>query len=550
MNSALWFLTWKLYSRSLKQWFIRLRQPGRLVGTACLGAALWSLYAFRHSDFISGLIRTTPLSVVVAFAFFLSIARGLLHRGLRFDPPDVEFVCSGPFTERSILLFRLLPSYVASVLTSVFVYLFLSDQFLRPVLASVCVGLVQVLSAHLTTLASLWAGTLTVDSLRAVRRGLWSLGVIGILILFRSIVQTEGRETVRSPWESLLVNVGAWPMMNASSLLEFSSRMGSQSAGLQQSVLIGGEGLTLWILGCVLLLSVGGTFSRIMSVRGSLFLPSLNPLPVAGSGQSHQRELSRFGGSLIPNQWLKRDCFVGWLAIFWKNMICVRRSTPRLLMALFYSLLVVLPWLSIFLLMRQSNSFDPWAVNGALPLSLAALPLILQTTVPFDFRLDGHQLIQVKRLPLGSLQTVLGVVAVPISMSVLFQYAALLVFLPIVPFDPGILLAMVLGFPAVSVGVSVVWNLHYLLFAMQRYSGQGKAKKRTTVGALLVAGIAFAVFFPSCWLLHRLVNVSGVSGMLSAFIALITQYLIDGLLIWMLVRVYERASFASGEEGR
>ncbi len=109
---------------------------------------------------------------------------------------------------------------------------------------------------------------------------------------------------------------------------------------------------------------------------------------------------------------------------------------------------------------------------------------------------------------------------------------------------------MVLGFPSVSIGVNVVWNLHYLLFAVQRFSSLGKPKNRTTIGALFVAGIAFAVFFPSCWLLHFLVYEIGTPSVMAAFLALGVQYGIDGLLIWILALVYGRCSVLNREDRR
>ncbi len=419
MNAALWFLTRHLFLRGLKQWLIRLSQPGRLIGVCCLMGALWSLYVFRNADFIRDLIQSTPLSVVIVLAVFLSVARGLTQRGLRFDPPDIEFVCCGPFTERSILLFRMIPSYGASLLSGLLVYLFFGDQFQRPVLASVCVFLVHVLSVHLTMLACLYAGTIPESSLRVLRRALWAVGLVTAYVFFRSVV-LSGSERVaeRSPVGSFVVDVGALPMMSVSGLVDSSLQLASASELLGRSVLVKRDAMLIWGLLGILAMFIGASFRQIMGLRGVLFESSVAPVSERRSVSSkpHQGR----GGFPIINQWIGDACFSGSMALVWKNLICARRSIPRLLLALFYTAIVVLPWLSIFLMMRQSGSFDPWAVNGALPLTLAALPLILQTTVPFDFRLDGHQLSQLKVLPFSGIRAVLGIIAVPVGICVFF----------------------------------------------------------------------------------------------------------------------------------
>ena len=41
-----------------------------------------------------------------------SLIKGFWQRGLVFEPPDIEFLFTSPFTQRQIVCYRLLPNYL------------------------------------------------------------------------------------------------------------------------------------------------------------------------------------------------------------------------------------------------------------------------------------------------------------------------------------------------------------------------------------------------------------------------------------------------------
>ena len=504
------------------------------MGVTLLLCGLWFLYRVRDSRFVSDLVASTPLSLVLSLAVFVSVLRGLMQRGLRFDPSDVEYLFGGPFSERALLIYRLVPSYLSACCVGLLIFVFFRDHFGKPFLSTACLIMLHVLSIHLTTIASLFAGTLSESERSRLRKGFCFLGGAILLIIIRSQLIESGSVTNEvSPWRGAIRETGFWFLSDPGASARWALRLAESATSLTTVIAIPKPEMMLFVGSLVLMSLTLWSLSLLMRFRSAIIEPN-----VAGAtGLSGRVRFQSAGGSR----------FRGAKALVWKNLVCVRRSVPSLLLALGGTLLVTVPWLLILLMMHRAESFDPWAVNGALPLTLAALPLLLQTTMPFDFRLDGHQLSLLKRFPLGDISLVLGVLGVPVALCVGFQYLGLSLFLWMAPFDWGILIAMVLGFPAVSLGVAAVWNLHYLLFAVQRFGNVGRPTHRSTIGALIVVGIAFGVFFPSCWLLHVLIHRFDMPGVPAAFAALFLQYAVDVLLVYLLAKIYSRSNVIGGQ---
>jgi hypothetical protein len=543
MNTALGFLFYRLSGRRFVRWLNSLRHPGRLLGLVSCVAGFGLLFRFRDADFVQELVKSTPMGLVIALAGFVSLIRGLMQKGIPFDPPDMEYLCCGPFSHRAVLFYRLLPSYLSAVFFAILIYCLLGDGVRNPLLTSACVFLAHLLSIHLTIKVSLYAGSLSQSTLGKLRRALWAVGLVGIYLVIRTGVKGDGAPVSdHSSLRNIVAESGLWLTMDPSVLTRAILERPADSSLLLSALLIPTSSLVLigagFLLGSLVLWSA----SLLMAPQLALYEPSLrrpdgHEVRVFRKGES--KTSSRLGLSARVVEWLVvRGFFNGALSVVWKNLLCARRSLPSLLVALAYTLVVVVPWLLLVLVMGQAGSYDEWAVNGAIPLTLAALPLLLQTALPFDFRLDGPRLAELKNLPFSSFQAVISVIAVPTLLCVGFQVFGLALLVPFTPFSLGTLIAMVFGFPAVAVGVNVVWNLQYLLFAVRKTSGVSKPEKRSTFGALFVLGLAFGVFFPSCWLLHQLVMEYGMPGPVAALISVSIQWVIDGFLLWGLARVY------------
>ena len=525
------------------RWLNSLRHPGRLLGLVACVVGFGLLFRYRDADFVQELAESTPLGLVVALAVFVSLIRGLLQKGVPFDPPDMEYLCCGPFSHRAVLFYRLLPSYLSACCFAFLLYCLLGNRVPNPLLTSVCVFLAHLLSIHLTIKVSLYAGSLSESTLGKLRRALWVVGLVGIYLVIRLGTASDGvLVSDHSSLRNIVAESGLWLTMDPSILTRAILERPAESPLLLSALLIPTSSLVLTGVGLLLGSFVLWSGSILMAPQLALYEPSLrrpegNEAKLLRAGES--KTSIRLGLSARVMEWLVvRGCFNGALSVVWKNLICARRSLPSLLVALAYTLVVVVPWLLLVLVMRQAGSFDDWVVNGAIPLTLAALPLLLQTALPFDFRLDGPRLAEFKNLPFSSFRAVICVIAVPTLLCFGFQVFSLAFLFPFTPFSLGTLIAMLLGFPAVAVGVNAIWNLQYLLFAAHQTSGVGKPEKRSVFGSLFVLGLAFGVFFPSCWLLHRLVIEYGIPGPVAALISVSIQWVINGFLLGGLARVY------------
>src|SRR5262249_44318196 len=99
MNHALAYLWFSLLKRKAARFIWNLRRPTTLLGFASLLFFLAVLFHFRHEKFFAEFVRPGSLAGGVLLMLGGSLFKGFLQRGLVFEPPDVEFLFTGPFTQ-------------------------------------------------------------------------------------------------------------------------------------------------------------------------------------------------------------------------------------------------------------------------------------------------------------------------------------------------------------------------------------------------------------------------------------------------------------------
>src|SRR5208282_4819673 len=90
-----------------------------------------------------------------------SLFTGFLQHGLPFDPPDIEFVFTSPFTRRQIILYRLLPQYLYSCVQGIVFAALFAPHLQHPLLMAFGATFFQITCFHLSTGAAVFAGTLS-----------------------------------------------------------------------------------------------------------------------------------------------------------------------------------------------------------------------------------------------------------------------------------------------------------------------------------------------------------------------------------------------------
>jgi hypothetical protein len=144
MNQALTYLWLVLLKRKVLHCCQSLRRPTTLLGFAAVVFLVGCLFHYRRLEVFAQLVR--PASLVGGALLMLggSLFKGFLQRGLVFEPPDLEFLFTSPFTQRQIVFYRLLPNYLFALIQgSIFLAIFKS-HLAHPVLAALCLVFFQV----------------------------------------------------------------------------------------------------------------------------------------------------------------------------------------------------------------------------------------------------------------------------------------------------------------------------------------------------------------------------------------------------------------------
>ena len=161
MNYALVYLWIALLKRRTLHFLRGLRRPTTLIGFAALAFFLFCLFHFRREEWRSQLVRPEVLIGGALVMLGGSLFKGFLQRGLVFEPPDVQFLFTSPFTQPQIVFYRLLPGYLfAAVQSLVFLALF-APHLKHPVLTSTCLMLLQIACFHIASGAAIFAGTIS-----------------------------------------------------------------------------------------------------------------------------------------------------------------------------------------------------------------------------------------------------------------------------------------------------------------------------------------------------------------------------------------------------
>ena len=523
------------------------RRPTTLIGFAAVVFLLGILFRHRNSELFAALVRWESMCGAALIMVCGSLFKGFLERGLPFDPPDVDFLFNGPFTQRQIVFYRLLPGYLYAVIQSA-VFLALFQQHLKfPMLTSIGVAFFQVCCFHLSAWAAIFGGSLSEATHYRLR---WMLLGSYLLLITLYLRMVWGVKIIPAFLSSQLAQLLFYPAVTITDV-------GTSAAAKQWTVRLVGQGKfqeqlywepILWLI----LLVAGASFSLwlLLRLKANIFETSL----ATTARVAERRERVRRGRSLtIVEAGLQSvrlpelSMFRGAGSIIWKNLVVASRSRRALALAAGFTLvytgfLVGLRWMMHdFMLQggslpaRQVRDFDLALVG-----MMGFLAFLLQRAFPFDFRREGDHLVSLRTLPVSPLGLALAQITVPTVFCVAFQALGVLTLMIFARFEWFVLVPLLLGFPAVALALNGVWNLHYLL-AGAKHAGR-KARAASPVAMVLIVALSFLVFYPAGWVALQVGrNTFGPYSEMVAFaVWLVTQYLIDFLVLLVLAQLFQR----------
>jgi hypothetical protein len=547
MNNALGYLWFTLLKRRTISFIRSLRRPATLVGFAAVVALLGFAFYFRQHKEVGHLVEPRTLVGGALIMLCGSLFKGFLQRGLVFDPPDIDFLFTSPFTQRQIIFYRLFSSYFFSVIQGL-VFLALFEGHLRHgVLTACCVTLFQIVCFHLSTAAAIYGGAIP-ESLHERLR--WMLLATFLFLTALYLRVAWGLRLVPSWFGSPFSGLLFYPAVtlpdiaNSVAWHRWAVRWSGSShvpiAQLWEQLLYLGGFLTgalfsLWLL---------------LKLKGNIFEPALAPSARRAERHSRLRQgrkLNEDGcGQWVSARLPRARIFGGVGAIVWKNLIVARRSKRELLWVSGFAFIYTgftFALLYLYHHFAKKAGVTPAASEAegfhvGIATFLAGLTFFLQRMVPFDFRRDGHHLERFRTLPVTSFGLALAELSVPTGICLALQAPCILALVWYSNFPAAMLLLIVAAYPAVVLALNSVWNLHYLLAAAKRASGESI----TAVGNLIVVALSFLVFYPASWTMfwigrHQPEN-SSVQLPLAAGLAV--QYGIDMLMILLLARLFQR----------
>ncbi len=550
-TTALFYLARVLLKRRALRAWRALRRPTTLVGFLAVLVFFAVIFRFRHEAFYGQLVRRESLIGLALIMLGGSLFSGFLQRGLGFELPDLQFLFTSPFTQRQIVLYRLLPNYAFAVIQGLLVVAVFAPHLEHPCLATVCLILFQVACFHVSTAAAIFAGAISPGlhyRLRCLMLGFFFITSALYLRLAWDVPIVP--RCAASPLAQLLFYPAlTLPDLSAAPELH----RWSLKLGFAHSAPIGEIGEPLFmaagLAGAALV-----SFAFLMRLRASVFEAALTT-----TGRlAERRRRVRQGCILVPVGAVPRSfglprsgIFRGVGALVWKNLVVARRSKRDLLTAAVFVLIYAgsigaLVW-KLHALSAKAGAppaRESLAFCAGVALFIGMLGFFLQRMFPYDFRRDGQHLVGFRTLPVTPSKLVLAELAVPCGFVLVCQAIGLLPLLVCGYLTWPMVLFLVLAYPTIALALNGVWNVHYLLAAVRRAAGHTDSP--TAVGTLLVVALSFLVFWPAAWaslsIGRRFNDSTGIA--LAASIGLVIQILVDLLLVWLLVRLFQRFEVA------
>jgi hypothetical protein len=548
MNGALSYLWLTLLKRRAFYLIRCLRRPATLIGFGSLLFLIGILFHYRRADGFAQLVRTESLVGGAILMLGGALFKGFSQRGLVFEPPDIEFLFTSPFTQRQIIFYRFLPNYLFAFAQSVVFCLLFESHLKHPLLTSFCLMLFQIVCFHIAAGSAIFAGTL---SERAHYRSQWMLLCCYFVITALYLRSAWGLHLVPSFVTSPVFQIFFLPAANIGEIggapvvgqwaLRFVNGNSSMLSNIWQPAAY------LFAFGFGALISL----RLVLRLKADIFETALTTTTRAAEKRLKQRQGStvisvsegEYQSAALP----RLPLFHGVGAIIWKNLVVASRSKRQIALAtgftFIYSGFLIALRVILHRLMAeggQLSEHDLRDFDNGLASMLVGLAFFLQRSFAFDFRRDGQHLVTFRNLPISPMALALAEISVPTLFCLGFQAVAALALMLCGRFEWMLLLVMLLGFPAVALALNGVWNLHYLLAATKRAGG--KAESASSVTVLMVVALSFLVFYPAGWAAVTIgKRVPGpICEPVGFAVWLTIQYAVDSCLLLLLAKLFQR----------
>jgi hypothetical protein len=411
-------------------------------------------------------------------------------RAIYFTPAEVQFLFAGPFSRRSVLIYKILLSVLVSLPATLFMGVIVRIRDAWP--PAVLLGLF-LLSVFLQ-LFSMTLGLLAnAVGARLYTRGRKTIAVVGAVLIALLVVEA-GR---RAGWQ--------WGQLGEQVL---STRVWQVASWPLQSffVVLGAERFDQLLLPLLVGLAVNGTLVAVILALEQNYQEA----SAAASARRYaaiQRWRGRSTGAEPPGgarqaKWaLPSLPFWGGVGpIVWRQLMSAFRGLGRLVFV-FVVLCVVVGFAASGSILEAADS-----TVGLVPMLLFVIAwgsIFLTALVPYDFRGDLDRIATLKTLPVQPWRLALGQLLTPVLLLSLIQWLALIVLWALAPEEGELAAACALFVPLFNFVLVALDNLLFLLFPvriMAATPGDFQALGRNVllslgklIGMTFVVALAFSV---------------------------------------------------------
>ncbi|MFH0946398.1 MAG: putative ABC exporter domain-containing protein [Planctomycetota bacterium] len=521
MNRAILYLLLTQKKNSAREFLSGLRRPRRLIGLLFWLALIAGLLVSQTlgggkggAGGGSAHSGASPLSVLLTVLLAAALFGGLMQRGLAFRAADIDYLFAGPFDRRSLVLYRLLSLYPITVLSTLFLMIFLGPRLESPWWGLLGVATCQVIALHLQTVSSIVAATVSEKTFGKLRMKVQFILLLlvggGLFCAITSFGGSGGLGAeVRSAFDSAPVRILFYPATAAGEL--------SQAGSIAEA---------LWpLLG--LLLAYAVSLALVLGLQINFFEASLESSQQMSRVLSRVRSgvpiRSRHAGEKVREIRLPGlSIFRGGGAVFWKNLLNAGRSVR----VIFFGLIMTAVFTSVILGLEVGS-------GGGIELQNvvyigAALPFMLQQHVAFDFRRDIDCMGELRLLPASPTAIAAAEVAVPTLIALCYQTFLVLAAGFFVDLPPWAYAAPLLLYPPVTLAICTVTNIGFLMFPIKAVTASGRPNASgATLSALVNMLMLLICLVPAGAVATVMMLVFEQTLVVSLGAAVLTQYAVD-----------------------
>lgn len=373
------------------------------------------------------------------------------ERALYFTPAEVQFLFSGPFTRRQVLVYKLTLTLLVSLPATLIMALVLRPRggwFSAGLLGLL---LVAVFMQLFSTTLGLIASSLSEGFYGRARKGallLLTLAGLAAVVQARRAGADWLPDDPMVLFETTTWQVVSWPLRS------FFDVMLAQSPADLPLPLAVGLAVNLLLLLIVFLMdahyeeaaaaSSARIYARMQRLRGQ-------QVAVEGVEPSLRR---RWAPPLFPS-------WGGVGPIFWRQLIAGLRGLGRIVLVLvIMSLAMLVPLLG-------AREADEEIVLPSLVILGVWLSIFLTNLVPFDFRGDIDRIAFLKTLPIVPWRLALGQLLAPTLLLTLLQWLLLGMGIVVLPGSATLLLSVAAFVPPFTFYLIALDNLLFLLFPVR-----------------------------------------------------------------------------------